>query len=785
MRRVILFIAAIFWSNAVPLSFAQDDVLKELGERYDSQQTEFCNALNAAKSAAGYDEVSLTLDPRNVFVEEFLAIEQKHRDSPAAVSALYHLMANAVGTGDPDAPASHGRVEAINILRENYIGHSDLDLLLSHLEAGAFVPQAEALLREATRSPYEHVRIAARYHLASFLRHKAQFATQYDEISQSPEADDDMPVELVEFHRKNHAIVKELGPINPVQVRAEATLLAEEVLDENTEIRLSYVIGEGPGRLSMRRRGPNEYGTQEPPTFDSLADSLLFELKHLQEGQTAPDIIGTDADQDEFRLSDYRGRVVLLMFSAGWCGPCKAMYPDIRKLQDELAHEPFTVLAVMGDWEIESVVRATEEGDIRWRSWFDGNNGPIATRWNVKSWPTLYLLDHNGVIIEDQSGGLFSDLKKSVDAALAAVKQDANAEDLLATHPVPELPILQRAQAAAALRDRAMLSLELNSGTGRSSAVAFNSNERLLVVASQEPHITDGMEGGIESSEQGKATGVVQLWDVGTRKTIRKFEGVEGAVSAVAVSPDDLFLVTAGRAHDDPNRGHLMLWDFVSGKPVKNFGEQPRSVLGAAFSPDGSLLVTGGFDKTPRIWSIPSGNEIVKLPEQPSFSDHFLFTSEGQQLVVPTRKGHVTIWDTTTWILQKQLKVDNLFLLASALSPDSRVLAVGGAPLAGDENFAERRGYTILWDLKSGEVLAEFELEDLVSGLSFSPDGKLLAAIGMGPSAVVWKWADKEIHAVIPLESRTSGSEVFFLQQTGMLMTCAQDGRLMFYDLVE
>jgi hypothetical protein len=35
---------------------------------------------------------------------------------------------------------------------------------------------------------------------------------------------------------------------------------------------------------------------------------------------------------------------------------------------------------------------------MTWRSWFDGSGGPIAAKWHVQGWPTLYALDHKGVI---------------------------------------------------------------------------------------------------------------------------------------------------------------------------------------------------------------------------------------------------------------------------------------------------------------------------------------------------------------------------------------------------
>ena len=51
----------------------------------------------------------------------------------------------------------------------------------------------------------------------------------------------------------------------------------------------------------------------------------------LNPGQVAQNIVGTDTDGVRFTLEDYRGNIVVLIFSGEWCGPCRGEYPYQRK----------------------------------------------------------------------------------------------------------------------------------------------------------------------------------------------------------------------------------------------------------------------------------------------------------------------------------------------------------------------------------------------------------------------------------------------------------------------
>ncbi len=149
----------------------------------------------------------------------------------------------------------------------------------------------------------------------------------------------------------------------------------------------------------------SEFGTvhcpvdQDRRTLAEIARGELFARRHLAIGKVAPDIEARDHAGKVFRLSDYRGKVVLLTFSGNWCGPCRSMYQEERELVKRLGNTPFALLSVNTDEDRETLRQSIESGEITWRCWWDGGTGgPITTRWGVLHFPTLYLLDGEGII---------------------------------------------------------------------------------------------------------------------------------------------------------------------------------------------------------------------------------------------------------------------------------------------------------------------------------------------------------------------------------------------------
>ena len=77
------------------------------------------------------------------------------------------------------------------------------------------------------------------------------------------------------------------------------------------------------------------------------------------------------------------------------------MFPHERSLVKQLADKPFALIGVNSDKDLEKLRETVKAKDITWRSFWngpDGTSGPISKRWQVRGWPTLYVLDAEGVI---------------------------------------------------------------------------------------------------------------------------------------------------------------------------------------------------------------------------------------------------------------------------------------------------------------------------------------------------------------------------------------------------
>jgi hypothetical protein len=104
------------------------------------------------------------------------------------------------------------------------------------------------------------------------------------------------------------------------------------------------------------------------------------------------------------------------------------MYPHERSLVKDMEGKPFALLGINSDTDKEKLKKAMEEEHITWRSWWngpEGTGGPISTKWNVSGWPTLYILDHKGVIRHKYLG---SPGDKVLDQAIAKLVKEAEGE---------------------------------------------------------------------------------------------------------------------------------------------------------------------------------------------------------------------------------------------------------------------------------------------------------------------------------------------------------------------
>jgi len=150
-------------------------------------------------------------------------------------------------------------------------------------------------------------------------------------------------------------------------------------------------------------------------------------MRELAIGKVAPEIVGEDLNGKPLKLSDFRGKVVMLSFWGTWCGPCMGLVAHERSLVKRLEGKPFVLIGVNSDRERESLKPRLEKEQISWRSFWNGSKGPggpIAKKWNIHLWPTVYVLDQNGVIRYRYIGSPnVEDLEKAIDALVQAAKK--------------------------------------------------------------------------------------------------------------------------------------------------------------------------------------------------------------------------------------------------------------------------------------------------------------------------------------------------------------------------
>ena len=133
-------------------------------------------------------------------------------------------------------------------------------------------------------------------------------------------------------------------------------------------------------------------------TIGSTIKAALFELQNLSIGKVAPEVLCLNIDGDkEDKLSNYKGKVVVLDIWATWCGPCKAMIPHEREMNEKLKGKPFAFISISGDDTKETLTSFLEKEKMPWVHWFADRKG-ILKDWNIRFYPTMYILDHKGVI---------------------------------------------------------------------------------------------------------------------------------------------------------------------------------------------------------------------------------------------------------------------------------------------------------------------------------------------------------------------------------------------------
>jgi peroxiredoxin len=135
------------------------------------------------------------------------------------------------------------------------------------------------------------------------------------------------------------------------------------------------------------------YGCAPSPRADRKAA-----VKPEKERRPAPEFALKDADGRTVRLSDYRGKVILLDFWATWCGPCKIEIPWFVDFERKHKDRGFAVIGVSMDEEGWDVIKPfTSKMGVNYRMLL-GDDSTAQLYGGVEALPTTFLIDREGRI---------------------------------------------------------------------------------------------------------------------------------------------------------------------------------------------------------------------------------------------------------------------------------------------------------------------------------------------------------------------------------------------------
>ena len=127
----------------------------------------------------------------------------------------------------------------------------------------------------------------------------------------------------------------------------------------------------------------------------------LDEMRALAVGQVAPDIVLPDPNGKTTKLSDLRGKYVLVDFWAAWCKPCRQENPNVVRLYTQYNPKGFEVFGVSLDRSREDWVKAIADDRLNWTQVSDLQyfNSAAAVLYQIQAIPATYLIDPDGKII--------------------------------------------------------------------------------------------------------------------------------------------------------------------------------------------------------------------------------------------------------------------------------------------------------------------------------------------------------------------------------------------------
>ncbi len=239
----------------------------------------------------------------------------------------------------------------------------------------------------------------------------------YDEIEQ-------IRIKIEELKDRNITSKNENLETEVDNLKIEWKSLLDDIqrikLDYAKENPDSYVSGyilsfysKSLSKDSLKKYFSNLHPKIQKSIYGEAIQSII-DLHIVNTGEMAPDFSKESLNGGKVKLSDFKGKIVLLDFGAAWCVPCKKEIPAIKKMYDKYHANGFEIIGVSFDKDKDSWKENVAEEKLDWYHVYEGlenlgRENSINKLYTVQPIPAYILIDENGLIIDRYSGAAKDD----------------------------------------------------------------------------------------------------------------------------------------------------------------------------------------------------------------------------------------------------------------------------------------------------------------------------------------------------------------------------------------
>ena len=197
------------------------------------------------------------------------------------------------------------------------------------------------------------------------------------------------------------------------------------------------------------------------------------------------------------------------------------------------------------------------------------------------------------------------------------------------------------------------------------------------------------------------------LWEAPTGREIRKFQGHEDDITALALSADNKYIASAEKGKEVINAGtenfRVNLWDTFTGQKLKEFNGHTGEIKHLSLSINGSYLLTSSLDGSSFVWETSTGLQVKRFEGGHYFEKGYLgiqqmaFSLNGKYCMTGERNGNVTFWSLGSEIYKNKQNGHRGIVREVSFSLNSRF-----AMTKGDDNNL------VIWDVENCLVIKRF-----------------------------------------------------------------------------